>query len=287
MSASDVRHRIAENVAVVRERIAKAAAQSGRSADAVTLVAVTKYVPVDVASALVEAGCLNLGESRPQELWSKAEALGACGMSTPTPSPLMGEGRGEGEGAKIRNRSAPPSPGPGAPGPPSPTSGEGRIIRWHLIGHLQRNKIRRTLPLLQLLHSVDSQRLLAALNDEAAQLGLQVAALVELNISDDAAKTGLPPVNLEPLLQTAVTLSHVSIRGLMGMASLEGGQAAAQRDFARLRQLRDQAAQNLPSNVSLTELSMGMSEDFEVAIAEGATIVRVGSALVEGIIEVK
>lgn len=231
----ELRRRLADNLAGVRARIADAAQRSGRPAEAITLVAVTKYVPVDVAAALVDAGCNDLGESRPQELWSKAAALAD------------------------------------------------RSVRWHLIGHLQRNKIRRTLPLLHRMHSVDSPRVLSALEEEAGNLGLSAAVLLEVNISGDATKTGLPPAEIAPLLVAAGSYPHVSIRGLMGMASLTGGLSAAARDFASLRELRDSLSPNLPPGVSLAELSMGMSDDFEVAIAEGATIIRIGSALVEGI----
>jgi pyridoxal phosphate enzyme (YggS family) len=156
-------------------------------------------------------------------------------------------------------------------------------IRWHLVGHLQRNKVRRTLPIVHLVHSIDSQRLLAAIDAEAASLGRGVQALVEVNISGDPAKTGLAPAEIGPLFDHAATLEHVSIRGLMGMARLEGDIDAARRDFAALRELRDRLASRVAPNVSLVELSMGMSGDFEVAIEQGATIIRLGSILFEGI----
>ncbi len=248
----DVVARVAENLAGVRGRIAEAARRSGRSAEAIMLVAVTKYVDVEATAAVVAAGCLDLGESRPQALWLKAAAVSA---------------------------SATADASQGATGIlPVPEA-----IRWHLVGHLQRNKIRRTLPLAHLIQSVDSRRLLDALDEEAAHLGQPVSVLLEANISGDATKTGLAPQDLEPLLADAARWPHVAIGGLMGMASLEGGGAAAQRDFERLRQLRDQLAANAPPGVSLTELSMGMSGDFEIAIAQGATIVRIGSALFEGV----
>jgi pyridoxal phosphate enzyme (YggS family) len=227
--------RIADNLAEVRGRIAAAAQRSGRRATDVTLVAVTKYVPAEVAQALAAAGCRDWGESRPQELWSKATRLADAG------------------------------------------------IRWHLVGHLQRNKIRRTLPLATLIQSVDSLRLLTAIDEVAGELGPTAAVLLEVNISGDDTKTGLAPGDIEPLIRAAAELQHVSIHGLMGMASLEGGGDAARRDFTRLRALRDQLATNCPANVSLDELSMGMSGDLEIALVEGATIVRVGSALFEGI----
>jgi pyridoxal phosphate enzyme (YggS family) len=224
--------RIAENVARVRGRIADAAARSGRQASQITLVAVTKYVSAEMVRPLIAAGCIDLGESRPQQLWEKAAAL------TDVP------------------------------------------VRWHLIGHLQRNKVRRTLPLVAMMHSVDSSRLLSAIEEEQLDT---LPVLLEVNISGEAAKSGLAPEVIEPFLATAAGYRHVAIRGLMGMAGLEGGLETARRDFAALRALRDRLRPRCPAGVTLDELSMGMSGDFEVAIEEGATIVRVGSALFEGV----
>jgi hypothetical protein len=229
---NDLAGRIAVNLARVQARVAAAAKRSGRPAEAITLVAVTKYVSPLVTAAAVRAGCRHLGESRPQDLWAKAAALAPAD------------------------------------------------VRWHLVGHLQRNKVRRTLPLVSLVQSVDSQRLLQAIDDEAARLGRTVDCLLEVNISGDAAKTGLAPDHVEPLLAGAADFGHATIRGLMGMAGREGDLAAARRDFAALRELRDRLAPRV-APIVLSELSMGMSGDFEVAIEEGATIVRLGSALFE------
>ena len=231
----DVERRVAENLARVRGQMADAARRSGRPSEAVTLVAVTKFADNAATRALVAAGCQDLGESRPQALWQKAEAL----ASSP--------------------------------------------VRWHMIGHLQRNKVRRTLPLVALVHSVDSPRLLAAIDEEAGLIARTVDVLLEVNISLDAAKTGLKPADVAPLLRAAAEYRHVAIRGLMAMASLEGGGEAARRDFAALRELRDTLAADLPPAVRLDDLSMGMSDDFEIAIEEGATLVRVGAALFEGL----
>ncbi len=230
----DPSQRIAENLACLREQIAAGAARSGRRADEITLVGVTKYVSADVARLLAAAGCRDLGESRPQELWHKAELM----------SDLP--------------------------------------VRWHLIGHLQRNKVRRTLPLIGLLHSLDSRRLLKAIHAESQTSGLQpIAALLEVNVSGEASKGGLRPDEVAPLLAELPACPHVAVKGLMCMAALEGGPDAARRDFAALRELRDRLRPNCPPGVSLDELSMGMSGDFIQAIEEGATIVRIGSALFE------
>jgi hypothetical protein len=235
---------IAENLARVRERIARAAEASGRSPGDVTLVGVTKYVRAADAAELVAAGCADLGESRPQELWKKADELAGD------------EPRGD--------------------------------IRWHLIGHLQRNKVRRTLPLVELIHGVDSRRLLEAIQHEADGLAAAgetlprpVRVLLEVNTSGEAVKHGLAADEVEPLVAIADRFPSVSICGLMTMAALAGGPAVAARNFASLRELRDRLRTRAADGVQLDELSMGMSGDFEEAIAAGATIVRVGTALWE------
>jgi PLP dependent protein len=156
-------------------------------------------------------------------------------------------------------------------------------IAWHMIGHLQRNKVRRTLPLVACIHSVDSLRLLEEISREAVAQSLDARVLLEVNVSGDAAKHGLAPGEVEPLLPKIAELPRLKVLGLMTMAALEGGSDEARRNFAALRELRDSLATYCPGNVSLKELSMGMSGDFEIAIEEGATLVRVGSALFEGI----
>ena len=226
--------RLADNLARIRTRIADAAARSGRSAEAVTLVAVTKSASVEQAREMAQAGCMDLGEGRPQELWSKAAAL----------SDLP--------------------------------------IRWHLIGHLQRNKVERTLPLVSMIHSVDSLRLLQAIDAAAAALDRTIPILLEVNISGDAAKHGISPSEMPERLAETIGCSRVQIRGLMAMAGLEGDTDQSRRDFCNLRQLQDRL-RDLPGGAELCELSMGMSGDFEAAVEEGATIVRIGSALFEGV----
>jgi pyridoxal phosphate enzyme (YggS family) len=152
-----------------------------------------------------------------------------------------------------------------------------------MIGHLQRNKARRTLPLVTLLHSGDSLRLLETVEEWAAEMGRTTDVLVEVNVSGDATKHGLAAGEVEPLLPRLAELSHVRIRGLMAMARWGGTLDEARADFVRLRELRDRLLTSCPPQISLQELSMGMSGDFEVAIEEGATLVRVGSALFEGV----
>jgi hypothetical protein len=150
-----------------------------------------------------------------------------------------------------------------------------------MIGSLQRNKVRRTVGLVTLIHSVDSQRLAEAIAAAAAETPAgQVAGLVEVNISGDSNKHGFRPAELLPALEQMAPLGGLAIKGLMTMASQGSSPEQARSEFAQLRQLRDRLhEQGLPAGISLNELSMGMSGDFPQAIAEGATIIRVGSRL--------
>jgi pyridoxal phosphate enzyme (YggS family) len=156
--------------------------------------------------------------------------------------------------------------------------------RWHLIGHLQRNKVRRTLAVVDLVHTLDSLRLLETIEAEAALQSRRSGLLVEVNLGGEEARTGATEADARAIVATATAACpHVEIRGLMGMASVpEGPDAAgrARRQFARLRQLRDQL--RAETGLPLAELSMGMSGDFVEAILEGSTMVRIGSALFDG-----
>ncbi|MCH2126543.1 MAG: YggS family pyridoxal phosphate-dependent enzyme [Pirellulaceae bacterium] len=151
-------------------------------------------------------------------------------------------------------------------------------LEWHLIGHLQRNKVRSVLPLVDLIHSCDSLRLLDAINREAMKAAKQVSVLLEVNISGESEKHGFAAEALPSVLTQVVELRNICVQGLMGMAR-RGSIATARQNFSSLRELRDQLLLDCPCEVQLKELSMGMSNDFEVAIEEGATIVRIGSAL--------
>lgn len=150
---------------------------------------------------------------------------------------------------------------------------------WHMIGHLQRNKARRTLLEITLLHSLDSIGLLDEIERQSAP---PVAALIEINVSGDASKHGVAPDEAESFLLTASRYRGVRIQGLMTMAAREGDPAGARANFSELRDLRDKLRRVAPPEVELDELSMGMSGDYAAAIEEGATIVRIGSALFEG-----
>lgn len=150
-------------------------------------------------------------------------------------------------------------------------------LEWHFIGHLQKNKIRQALPLFTLFHSIDTAGLAEALNRIAAETGSPVGGLLEVNISGEATKHGFSPGLLADELPRLAALPHLRLRGLMTMAPYSENPEEARPVFRALRQLRDELQQT--HGVPLPELSMGMSGDFEPAIEEGATLVRVGTSI--------
>jgi PLP dependent protein len=150
----------------------------------------------------------------------------------------------------------------------------------HLIGHLQSNKSAKAAEIFDAVDSVDSQRLVERLNDAAGKLGKKLPLLLEIKLSDEATKEGLAPEDpeLRSLLERLPDLPHVTMRGLMTIAPLDDNPETARACFRRLRALREDLAGKHPK-LSFEELSMGMSGDFEIAIEEGSTLVRIGTAL--------
>lgn len=208
--------------ALVLERIKAAAAQSGRSLDEITLVAVTKNHPLEEILPLYEEGILNFGENRIQEALPKMEK-------------------------------APKS------------------IQWHLIGHLQKKKVKKVIGKFHLIHSVDSLELAESLSRASGEAGIITNILLQVNISGEATKQGLSREEWEKVKSEEFSLPHLKIEGLMTMAPLTDDTALIRRVFRDLRKMRDEWG--------LKHLSMGMSHDFEIAIEEGATLLRIGSAI--------
>ncbi len=252
MTESPYSERLRMGVERVRGRIADACRRAGRGTDSVRLVAVTKYVPEEIVAELVSLGVRDIGESRVQQLAARAERLGAArdGLAG---NPDLGDS------------------GVGAAGVPN----------WHLIGHLQRNKVKALLPHCRIVHSLDSIRLAEELNNRAEAAGLEVDVLMEINVSREASKTGAAADEAFALAESASKLPRLRLRGLMTMAPPADDPDDVRPFFAGLRQLRDRLIAAGAVDSTCRHLSMGMSGDYEVAIEEGATIVRVGSALFE------
>jgi pyridoxal phosphate enzyme (YggS family) len=237
---------IVDRVYAVRERIAAAARRAGRPVEEITLVAVTKTQPARLIAQALAAGVHDLGENRVQEAIEKIDLLAA----------------------------------------------ERARIRWHLIGHLQRNKARQAAAGFDCIHSVDSLRLAEALDRHVDGLSLvgqrRLPVLLQVNVSGEASKEGfdLPggvansaamPAFLAQV-ERIVALPRLQVQGLMTIAPLGVDPQQARPTFHSLRLLRDELARRFPA-AGWEQLSMGMTDDFEVAIEEGATLVRVGRAI--------
>jgi PLP dependent protein len=154
----------------------------------------------------------------------------------------------------------------------------GGVVAWHLIGHLQRNKVRRALPLIDRMHAVDSARLAEALSAEAAVTGVRLPALVQVNVFGEDSKGGFEPGTLIADLSRVCSLPGLSVDGLMTMAPFTEDEAVLRRTFGALRRLSERCAAEV-SGYTAKHLSMGMSNDYELAVEEGATMVRLGTVL--------
>ena len=248
---------IDRNLTDVRKRIAEACARSGRDPAAVTLVCVTKNVPPETIRRAVALGVHDLGENRVQEARDKQLVLG---------SGLRGLG-----------------PQPSAPNP--------EPVRWHLIGHLQRNKAKHAVELFDVVHSIDSVELSDEIERQAAKqtqdrrLKTQgedvkpIEVFVQVNVSREATKFGCHPDQAADLMQHIMHCAHLRLRGLMTIAPFADDPEHARPHFRHLRLLRDSLNSQLPTPNSKLLLSMGMSQDFEVAIEEGADLIRIGTAI--------
>lgn len=150
-------------------------------------------------------------------------------------------------------------------------------LRWHFVGHLQKNKIRHALPLFELFHSVDSLELAEQMNRIADEDGMRPRVLLEVNVSGEGSKFGFKPETLRAGMETLLALPRLSIEGFMTIPPLAEQAEASRKFFVQLRELRDSLQKEF--DLKLPQLSMGMTNDFTIAIEEGATLVRVGTAI--------
>ncbi len=220
---------VSDNVARVRERVHAAQKRAGREHENVTIVAVTKTFGEEIVRAVIDAGLLDIGENRVQELLAKQDAIGvgAC--------------------------------------------------RWHLVGPLQRNKAGKVIGRVDLIHSIDHVRIAETVDRIARERGARVRVLLEVNTSGEASKHGVAPREARAAADAIARMGSLDWEGVMTIGPLAGGEAETRACFRSLaalaRDLRAATGRALPT------VSMGMSDDFEVAIEEGSTLVRVGRAI--------
>ncbi len=243
---------LAQRFEAVRERIAASAHRSGRRPEDIILVAVTKTASMEQVRELIELGHVDFGESRVQHLVQRSAQV----------DEFLG-----------RKRELPKAPSGGGVADARPNP------RWHMIGHLQRNKVRRVLPIARLIHSVDSLRLAEEIQVAAAKREEPVEVLVQVNTSGEMSKYGVAPPAAIHLVEQIESMIALKARGLMCMAPLSESPEVARQAFERCRELFEDIAKSGVAGDRFNILSMGMSNDFEVAIECGANIVRVGSAI--------
>lgn len=233
---------IAANIQRVQEQIAAACARAGRNPDEVTLLAVSKTHPPDVILEAIESGLQHFGENRVEEA--------------------------EGKIPEVNRRTPVP-------------------VTWHMVGHIQSRKAKQIPPLFQMVHSVDRLKLAARLSQLMAEREGVLDVLLEVNVSGETSKSGLPAVGwssdagvrsaLWQAIEPILALPHLRVRGLMTMAPIVSDMEQTRPIFAELAALRSALFGSF--GVELPDLSMGMTDDFPVAIEEGATIVRIGRAI--------
>lgn len=222
---------IAEKFKAVEARVAAAAERSGRTRRDITLIAVTKTHPASMMNEAIEAGALDIGENKPQEVRDKySEVL---------------------------------------------------PVRWHLIGHLQTNKVKYVIDKCCMIHSVDSIKLMDEIERLAETHDVKMDILIQVNIAGEETKSGIRPEELCELLRHTAELNRVKVRGLMTIIPASTNQDENAVWFRKMKELYDNTADNIASyrNVTMEYLSMGMSGDFETAIECGSNMVRVGSAI--------
>jgi pyridoxal phosphate enzyme (YggS family) len=226
---------IAGRIDEVKRRIVAACRRAGRDPAEVTLVAVTKTVPVERIQQAVDAGLALLGENRVQEAASKGDRV-----------------RGD--------------------------------VTWHLVGHLQTNKVRKAVATFSMIQSVDSLELAREIDrrvgdPRGGETAKRMDVLVEVNTSGEATKFGVRPEECVDLVAKIAELMHVSVKGLMTIGAFTPDDAAVRACFKRLRDLRERIQDARIENASMDYLSMGMTSDFETAIEEGSNMVRIGAAI--------
>jgi PLP dependent protein len=234
-------NKITKNLTRIRRDIFDACQRTGRSPEAVEVVAVTKSVDIDTIKNCMKAGLTNLGESRPQQLAERFSQIDEY---------LYG-----------RRKTDPVS------------------VKWHMVGHLQRNKVKQTLVAADVIHSVDSLRLAEEISQRAEADERVVDVMLQVNCSQEAQKFGCAVGAATHLGEMICSMRSLKLTGLMTMGPTNGDPEQTRRTFIRLREIFEEMKHDKIGGDSFSHLSMGMSGDYIIAVEEGATIVRVGTAL--------
>ncbi len=236
----------------VQDRIHEAAERAGRRGTDVQMVAVTKYASPDQIRTLVEMGHAELGESKVQQLSQRVAML----------EEFLGR-------KKTLAGAAPRSSVDGLP----------EKVRWHMVGQLQRNKVKQIIPLVGLIHSVGSLRLAEEIHNYAARMDVVSDILIQVNVTGEPTKGGVAGPAVIHLAEQIDTMMHLRLRGLMTMGPNTGDPEDARPAFARTAEILADIRKEKIGGKECNVLSMGMSDDMEVAIEEGANVLRIGRAL--------
>ena len=221
---------LADKLAFVQKNIEEACNNADRSAEEVTLIAVSKTKPVEMLREAYDAGARVFGENKVQEIADKYDQM------------------------------------------PSD-------VKWHMIGHLQRNKVKYIIDKVAMIHSVDSLRLAETIEKEAAKKDICMPILIEVNVAEEESKFGLKVEEVLPLIEEISSYSHIQVKGLMTIAPFVANPEENRDVFRKLKKLSvDIAAKNI-NNINMSVLSMGMTNDYQVAVEEGSTMVRVGTGI--------
>ena len=221
---------LADNLELVHKNIREACTSAGRSADEVTLIAVSKTKPVELLMEAYDAGERVFGENKVQEIMDKYDRM------------------------------------------PSD-------VKWHMIGHLQRNKVKYIIDKVAMIHSVDSLRLAQTIEQEAAKKDICIPILVEVNVAEEESKFGFHMNEVIPFLEEVSGFSHLKVMGLMTIAPFVDDPEENRDIFRKLKKLSVDIKTKNINNITMSVLSMGMTGDYQVAIEEGATMVRVGTGI--------
>ena len=230
----------------VRQRVAASEKKSGQRAGSVVLIVVSKSGSIEQIREMVNMGQIDFGENRVQQLSQRAATIG--------------------EWISRRKEMDPKATLP--------------QVRWHMVGSLQRNKVKKCVETARLIHSIDSMRIAEEVQDASTRRPTPTEVLLEVNVSGDSNKHGIAPPAVKHLVEQLLGMPNMKPRGLMCMGPLEGGQDAARRTFERCHELFQEIRGSGAGGDVFNILSMGMSNDFEVAIESGANMVRVGSSVI-------